>query len=311
MKKETFGTLLALCTAIISGFAIPVNKIFVTGLDPSVFTATRALIIGVMFMFLSFWQRRKKKMLGIFGTRFEKFPKIPWKYLIAIGVIGGGFAFLMYFTGLKFTTAGRGAFLHKTLPVYATVFAAFFLKEKVSKKQFYALVGMLLGTALIYITKIPPSVLWADPTLGDLLIIGATILWALENTMARKVMVEGESNFIVSAARMFIGALVLFSAVVLLGQIDALLALNGQQVVNLLISTTILFGYVLTWYWAIRYINLSKASTLLLLAPVISLVLGVAWLGEPAPYLQLIGSAIILIGAYFVVKIKSEFVTGV
>jgi len=310
MDKEVLGTILALCTAVISGFAIPVNKIFVTGLDPGVFTATRALIIGIVFLFLSFWQRRRRGFFGI-GRGFRKFPRVSWKYLIAIGIIGGGLAFLFYFTGLKFTTAGRGAFLHKTLPIYIAVFAAIFLKEKISRKHWYALLVMFIGTVLIYFTKIPPSVLWAHPSAGDLLIITATILWAAENTIARKAMIKGESNFVISFARMFIGALVLFAFVILLGKINMLLALNPQQIINLLISTTILFGYIFTWYWAIKLINVSKASTLLLLAPVISLILGVVWFSEPTPMLQLLGSALILIGAWFVIRIRSEFTTGI
>jgi len=90
-----------------------------------------------------------------------------------------------------------------------------------------------------------------------------------------------------------------------------LLALTAQQAVNIAISTAILFGYVFCWYYSIRMINVSKASTILLLAPVVSLVLGVVVLGEAAPLVQLIGSALILMGAYFVVNIRSELSTGV
>ncbi|MEE9323474.1 MAG: EamA family transporter, partial [Candidatus Aenigmarchaeota archaeon] len=92
---------------------------------------------------------------------------------------------------------------------------------------------------------------------------------------------------------------------------DLLLSLTMQQWGNIFVSTTILFGYVLFWYWSIKYINVSKAATLLLLAPVVSLVLGMWWLNEPIPAVQLLGSALILIGAYFVVGIKSRFAAGV
>ena len=66
-----------------------------------------------------------------------------------------------------------------------------------------------------------------------------------------------------------------------------------------------------SWYWSIRLINVSKASTLLLISPVISLILGMLIFSEPVPALQILGSAIILIGAAFVVKIKSERGTGI
>jgi len=72
-----------------------------------------------------------------------------------------------------------------------------------------------------------------------------------------------------------------------------------------------LFGYVLFWYMSIHYIRVSKAATLLLLAPVISLLAGVFLLGESAPIIQLVGSALILLGAWFVVNIKSRVVTGI
>jgi drug/metabolite transporter (DMT)-like permease len=81
--------------------------------------------------------------------------------------------------------------------------------------------------------------------------------------------------------------------------------------INIAISTAILFGYVFCWYYSIKMINVSKASTLLLLAPIISLILGVLIFNEPTPVLQLLGSALILIGTYLVIKVKSELVTGI
>jgi len=302
MRKETLGTILAVITALISGLAIPVNKIFVIDLDSTVFTAVRSLFIGIIFFILISFQSKSKQ---------KNFKKIPWKYLLAIAIIGGSFAFLMFFTGLSLTTAGRGAFLHKTLPLYITVFAFIFLKEKVSQKQAFALLIMLIGTILIYSTTINPSEFWLNPSLGDLLVIGATILWAIENTIARKAMINGESNFVVSFSRMFIGAIILFAFVIIQNKVGLLLVLTVQQIINLTISIAILFGYIYFWYWSIKLINVSKASTILLLAPVISLIIASIVFNEPAPLLQLIGSALILIGAYFVVKIKSEFLTGV
>lgn len=302
MNKEVLGTILALATALVSGVAIPVNKLFVVGLDPTVFTAVRALIIGLVFLALSLVQSRASR---------KKFKQVPWKYLLAIAIIGGAAAFLLFFTGLKLTTAGRGAFLHKTLPLFVTVLAFLFLKERVSRRQGIALLIMFIGVVVLYSAQINPAELWLNPSLGDLMVLGATFLWAAENVIARKAMIKGETNFIVSFSRMFFGGLILFGVVLLTGKLDVLLALSTVQIRNLLISTALLFGYVLFWYSAIRHINVSKASLFLLLAPVISLVLGVVFLGEPAPLLQLVGSALILVGAWFVIGIKSRLATGV
>jgi drug/metabolite transporter (DMT)-like permease len=294
MNKEAKGTIFAIIAAIISGFSIPLNKIFVVNLDTTVFTAVRALIIGIIFFIISFLRRE-------FNNK-----KINWRYLTLIAIIGGSFAFLLFFTGLKLTTAGRGAFLQKTMPLYIVIFAFLFLKEKIPKKHLYSLLLMLAGTVIIYYSDIIPTQLWSNPSLGDLLIIGATILWALENIIARKAMIKGENNFIVSFARMFFGGIILFAFVLLFGNYNALLSLGVQQTINIIISTIILFGYVFFWYWSIKLLNVSKASAFLLLSPVISLLFGAIVLNEPASITQLIGSALILVGACFVSNVKSE-----
>lgn len=300
-NKGISGVILALLAAIVSGVSIPVNKIFVVDLDPAVFTAVRAVIIGVVFLAISLATR----------SFSPGCMKKDWKYLALIAIIGGAFAFLLFFTGLKFTTGGRAAFLHKTLPLYVGIFAFIFLKERITKRQVYALALMLLGTAVIYSAVIDPAELWMNPQIGDALVIGATILWALENVIAKKVMTKGGTNFMVSFSRMFFGGLILFGAVILAGKLDALLSIAPYQWSNILVSTGFLFGYVLFWYWSVRYINVTKASTLLLLAPVVSLVAGAAWLGEPLPAIQMLGSALILIGAYFAAGIKIRFMSGV
>ena len=170
---------------------------------------------------------------------------------------------------------------------------------------------MIIGTLSIYMAVIEPSILWLDPSLGNLLVIGATLLWAIETIIAKKVMKDGESNFVVSFARMFIGAIVLFSFIAVTGSIESLLSITQQQILNLSISTAILFAYVFCWYYSIKLISVSKASTLLLLAPVVSMILCTIILGEPITALQLFGSALILAGSYIVIKIRSNLATGV
>ena len=292
MKKELTGTFLAILTAFVSGIAIPVNKFFVVKIDPLLFTAIRGLFIGIGFFLLSIFQSNFKP---------KRFKKVSWRLLLTIGFVGGGIAFLLFFSGLRLTTAGRAAFLHKTLPLYITLFAFLFLKEKITRKQIFAMILMLLGTYIIVSNRIT----W-EITLGDLMVISATILWAVENTLAKHAMNNKESNFVVTFARMFFGSIFLFSIIIILGKIDLLFSLQTAQIRNIIISTGILFCYVLFWYSSIKYINVSKASVILLLAPVISLILGYYWLDEIVTNVQIVGSILILIGSYFIVKTRSE-----
>jgi drug/metabolite transporter (DMT)-like permease len=292
-KYELRGTLLVILTAIISGISIVVNKFFVVRIDPLLLTSLRGFSIGIIFLIISLYFTKINKL--------NKVKKSSWKYLILIGIIGGGLAFWLFFTGLKITTAGRAAFLQKTLPIYAIILAFIFLKEKITKKQLIAILIMIIGLFLIESTNIS-----YEFRIGNMLVLGATILWAVENTISKKVMNEKENNWVVTFSRMFFGSLLLFSIILISGKTSLILNLNSEQIIYIIISGSLLFLYVFTWYWGLKYINLSKASTILLIAPIISLVLGVVWLNEQIFVLQIIGSLLILIGAFIICRIKGE-----
>lgn len=289
-REEIRGTLLVLLTAFISGISIVINKFFVVKIDPLIFTAIRAFFIGIIFLFIS-----------LYFSKAGKFKQTSWKNLILIGIIGGCIAFWLFFAGLKLTTAGRAAFLHKTLPIYAVILAFIFLKEKITKKQLIAMLVMLAGLLLLELTEISSEI-----RIGDMLVLSATILWAIENTLAKKVMLDKESNWVVTFSRMFFGSLILFAIIFISGKTNLIFSLTSQQIFYITASTILLFLYVFTWYWGLKYINLSKASTILLISPVISLILGFVWLNEKIFILQIIGSFLILVGAFVIARIKSE-----
>lgn len=63
MDNEMKGTLFALATALISGFSIIVNKVFIASIDPTVFTAVRAFIIGITFFVIALHRKDFQKEL--------------------------------------------------------------------------------------------------------------------------------------------------------------------------------------------------------------------------------------------------------
>ena len=300
MKNETRGTLLAIAAAIVSGLAIPANKLFIVDIDPLVFTALRSLLIGTGFLLVMYLASGRTRSAG------HKLWKLPWKHAIAIAAIGGSAAFLLFFSGLQLTTAGRAAFLQKTLPLYVTVFAVLFLGEKISAKHAGAVLAMAAGTAAVYFASIAPGGLWTNPSLGDILVISATVMWAAEAVISKHAMNKGAGNIEVSFSRMFLGGIMLMASLILAGKSSVLLAMSAYQWTSILASTAILFAYVLFWFWSIRMINVSKAASLLLIAPVISLSAGAAFLGEPVPLLQAAGCAAIVAGAFMMSGTRSE-----
>src|SRR3989344_653038 len=94
MKK---GMQLALITALISGFSIFTSKIFVSNMDPVVFTTLKNIFVAVILTLLLTRKVLRQSFRNISGK--------DWILLVVIGIIGGGIPFGLFFTRLKLATA--------------------------------------------------------------------------------------------------------------------------------------------------------------------------------------------------------------
>ncbi len=54
-KRELFGVLFVILTAIVSGVSVVANRLFVIKIDPFIFTTIRSFFIGLIFLVISFF----------------------------------------------------------------------------------------------------------------------------------------------------------------------------------------------------------------------------------------------------------------
>ena len=178
MNKKS-ALLLIFSTAIISGISIFMNKFAVSGIDSTIFTFAKNIMVTLFLFSLLF-----------FTTRFKEFAllkKKDWFKLILIGLIGGSIPFVLFFRGLQLTSGASASLIHKTMFVFVTMSAVIFLKEKLNKKVVIATALLLIGNYLL----LRPS--WSFG-MGDLLVLTATLFWAFENTLSKYVLKELSQN---------------------------------------------------------------------------------------------------------------------
>src|SRR3972149_346590 len=70
------------------------------------------------------------------------------------------------------------------------------------------------------------------------------------------------------------GGLFLFGYLVATGQLSAISAFNEEQLGWVGISALLLFGFVTTWYFGLRHVDVSVATSVLVVAFPITLLLG-------------------------------------
>ena len=238
-----WGVGMALLTAIISGFAIFFNSYGVSawkeaGASTATYTTAKNIVAALLLGGLLFVMSRRQSEDGF--TRPQ--TKSQWLGLAAVGLIGGSVPFLLFFEGLARATSTQAALIHKSLLIWVVILAVPILKERLSWPHVAAL-GLLVSGQLWLAGGITNLGLGT----GELMILGATILWSVEVVVAKRLL-GTLSPLTVGGARMGLGLIVLVFYGVVSGAFAGLAALGWSQWGWALFTGVLLTGYVGTWY---------------------------------------------------------------
>ena len=286
MKLRT-GILLALTTALISGVSVYLNKFAVQALpDPFVFTALKNTLVGLtLAIFLA-------------GTwRPVSLSRTRWLGLAALAVVGGSVPFLLFFKGLAEASAPSAALIHKSLFLWVALLAAPLLSEKPGKWTLLGLACLALGQLL---NGWPKAWGWGG---GETLILMATLLWAVETIVAKRLLPDVPTA-LAATARMAGGAIVMWLYLIGAGKAGGAFALTADQWGWVGLTSLFLLGYVGTWYAALKRAPATDVTAALTLGAVITTVITIVVEGKPIAATPLIGLALMIAGGLIVVGLR-------
>ncbi len=284
MEKRGLGLVLA--TALISGVSIFINKFGVAGIDSSVFAFAKNVIVAVFIV----------SLIGLLGEfrQLKQLTKKQWIKLAVIGLVGGSVPFLMFFRGLQLANAATAAFIHKIMFVFVAVMAFVFLKEKLKKNYLVAAVLILLGNGLLL------GFVWQGIGAGEMLILGATLFWAVEQVISKHALKELSSK-VVAFGRMFFGSVFILAYLLFTGKLALLTSLSVSQLGWIMVTSVFLLGYVLTWYSGLKHVDVSVATCVLLLGSVITTLLSFVFLDKLLTIWQVAGMLMLIAGVVLAV----------
>ncbi|MFH1354419.1 MAG: DMT family transporter [bacterium] len=287
-NKLKYAIVLALGTALISGTNTFLTKTAVTAVsDPVVFTFLKNTVVALILIGLIALTSRRHELKNLSRRDITK--------LLAIGAIGGSLPFILFFTGLTLVPAVTAGFIHKTLFIWVALLAVPFLKERIGNLQLAALALLLGGNLASF--GLPKLTLGT----GELMILAATILWAMENIIAKKAL-AGLSSPLVASARMAIGSLIILVIIVTQGKTALLFNLSTFQWIWTLITSLLLTGYVLTWYTALKAAPATLVASLLVPATLVTNILTAIFVTHTFPTTQLISGTFLALGVTFIIS---------
>jgi len=293
MKPIKYATYLAIITAVISGTNNFLAKIAVTAVkDPVLYTSLKNAIVAVFLVGVVLAAKKLPEIASL--TRKQALK------LLAIGVVGGSVPFALFFTGLTKTNALNAGLIHKTLFLWVAIMAIPLLKERMSMPQWAGIV-MIFGANLIV-----GGFTGFKFNSGELMILAATILWAIESIIAKKALAD-ISSAAVAAARMVIGSVILFGIVFFRGGASAVFTLDAASWGWTLLTSALLSGYVMAWYTALKYAPATYVATLLVPATLVTNILSAVFTTHSLVPGQLIAAFLMTAGAILVVRFAKEF----
>jgi drug/metabolite transporter (DMT)-like permease len=215
--------------------------------------------------------------------------------LIYIAIVGTLIADFMYYVALSQVSVINAVILGHMQTIFIIVLAFFFLKSDKLTKFDYLGISLLIISAVLVTTKTVENLFTLQfGTLGDLIVLSATIAWATASIVMKKYINNLDAGLITFFR--FIVAAVFF--IIYLGLTSSLMIANIYQV---LIGIIIGIGTIL-YYEGLKRLRAAQVSALELSTPFFAAILGFLILNEYITLMQMAGISLLFVGVYFISK---------
>jgi drug/metabolite transporter (DMT)-like permease len=279
------GIIFGLAAAAIWGGMYVVSKVVLEVVPPFALLSMR---LGLGITVLAVWVLARRA--------WPRLALGQWGQITAIGLLGYGISLGFQFTGTKLATAANGAVITAATPAFVYLFAWLLLGEKVSRMRLAALAVSTLGVLAV----IDPAQARLDGEmwLGNLLLVGAAITWALYSVLVRKAtQTIGALPFSLIA---FMGGMLIAAPAAgielqtqTIGTIDLPIAIG---ILYLGVVSTALAAYL--WNKAFEVLDAGVAALTFFAQPLVGAVFGAWLLAERLTFMFIIGGALILLGLW-------------
>ncbi len=202
-----------------------------------------------------------------------------WPIVLSIGLIQMGTFMVLSFLGLRFVGSGRAAILAYTTPLWVLPLSVWVLKERLSGGK---IAGFVLGLAGVAVLFNPVGFDWGDRRvlLGNGLLLFGAALWALQIVHVRTHRWVGTPLSLLPWQQTV--AVLLLAPLACLFEADATIRWTPESIAILAYNGPLTSGFC---FWALLTVTraLPAVTTSIgsLATPLVGMLAGAWWLGEP------------------------------
>jgi drug/metabolite transporter (DMT)-like permease len=299
LKKSNYiiGFTLAITGAFLfSAKAIYVKLVYRTEAIDAISMLALRMLFSIPFYVITAWVLSRRE-----GN--VKLTPRQWAFIVLLGFMGYYISSLLDFMGLAYISAGLERLILFLYPTFALLMGALAFRQKVSRRQWLALLLAYLGMMVAFVADIHMQT-GNDVVIGSLLILGCAVTYAFY--------IVGGGQIIPKVGSMKFTAYALIFATV--GIFAQYLVTHGTTVrhftshtywlcFQMAIVSTVLPTFMMSE--GIRRIGSGNTAIITSIGPVSTILLAYIFLDEPVTWLQLAGTALVLAGVLMISK-KNE-----
>ncbi len=297
MEEKFKGMIAAFVAAILWGLLIPtIRYLTLQGVSPILIAIVRLWTGSITLLILVLFIKNKIN----FTIENKK-----WFFIVAL--IGISLNFILFQTGIKYTSANSAVLLGYTVPIWVLILMLFFFREKINLLKVLAVVLSFTGVVLIVIGDSGLEALRGRSLIGDFLIIFSAITFAFFVIGSSEFLNMNKLNIIDRIE--ILGKIFLTSAIVL----SPLLFFVSYKINLLQFSIIAVLGIVQTtlafslWYYALAKISTITSSLAFNLVIVTTFIFSWFLLKESINAYMAIGGLLIIIAIFLSENIKLIF----
>jgi drug/metabolite transporter (DMT)-like permease len=260
------------------------------GLDAVTLLALRMIFSLPFFLFMAWWAQRESK-----GAAPVPLSRRDWGFVLLLGFVGYYLSSFLDFWGLQFISAGLERLILFTNPTIVVVLSALFLAKPITRRVALALLVSYIGLALAYwhdlVITNDTRALFTGTGLVFMSAICYAIYMLVGTGLTRRI---GSTRFTAYMMLVATGFVMLqFFIMRPLSALDLPMKIYAYSVGLAVFSTA---APVWMMAEALKRIGASDASMIGTVGPVVTIFLGVVFLGEQVSALQLLGATLVLGG---------------
>ena len=313
LKNKHIGYLSAIIAAILFGSVSTITKPVLEDLNAFSVSSLTYIIAGLsLVFFLKFSSTNTNPNPNSNNNTIEstentlnneikwtnKNNKKNYSLLLLTSLCGAVIAPILFFYGLSNTSASDSSILVSGEILFSILLATIFFNEKIIKREIIAVILVLFGIVILT-TNMQFSNSFLELNIGNILIVGATLFWALDNNISKIISKTIHIPKIIVLKSLIGGSLLFMLTMVIFGIEE--FEVDIFHIPYLVFAGSMGFGVSLFFFLnSLKRIGTVKPMLLFSTSSIFGMIFATIFLNENITIYQIIAVAVILSRCYLV-----------